>query len=49
MLDNAKLGIVAGSLTAGLLGYMLLRITLPKSANAIEPGTTSATHNEQRQ
>ncbi len=49
MLDNAKLGIVAGSLTAGLLGYMLLRITLPKSANTIEPGTTSATHNEQRQ
>ncbi len=30
ILNNAKLGIVAGSLIAGILGYLLLRMTLPK-------------------
>lgn len=31
MLNDAKLGIVAGSFVAGLAGYILLRISLPKS------------------
>jgi len=30
LLNHAKLGIVTGSLTAGILGFMLLRYTLPK-------------------
>lgn len=32
LLNNAKLGIVIGSLTAGILGYLLLTLTLPKHA-----------------
>ncbi|WP_297059525.1 Na+/H+ antiporter NhaA [uncultured Duncaniella sp.] len=34
MLDNAKLGIVAGSLIAGVLGYVLLYMTLPAKQKA---------------
>ena len=34
MLNDAKLGIVAGSLIAGLGGYTLLRLTLPKEGAA---------------
>ncbi|MBQ2399172.1 MAG: Na+/H+ antiporter NhaA, partial [Muribaculaceae bacterium] len=30
ILNNAKLGIVVGSLIAGILGYCLLAATLPK-------------------
>lgn len=30
LLNNAKLGIVVGSLTAGILGYLMLSATLPK-------------------
>lgn len=32
LLNHAKLGIVIGSLLSGVLGYILLRITLPKHA-----------------
>jgi NhaA family Na+:H+ antiporter len=31
LLSQSKLGIVVGSLLAGLLGYLLLRLTLPKA------------------
>ncbi len=30
MLNDAKLGIVAGSLIAGIGGYVMLRLSLPK-------------------
>ena len=32
LLDHAKLGIVAGSLLAGVGGWLLLHVTLPKDA-----------------
>ncbi len=31
LLDHAKLGIVLGSLTSGILGFILLQLTLPKT------------------
>lgn len=34
LLSHAKLGIVIGSLLSGILGYILLHKTLPKSGNA---------------
>lgn len=30
LLNNAKLGILCGSILAGILGYLMLRVTLPK-------------------
>ncbi|MDE6438648.1 MAG: Na+/H+ antiporter NhaA, partial [Muribaculaceae bacterium] len=33
LLNHAKLGIVAGSVTAGVLGYLLLHLTLPRGAS----------------
>ena len=30
MLNEAKLGILSGSIIAGILGYLMLRMTLPK-------------------
>ena len=36
MLNDAKLGIVAGSLIAGLGGYILLKLTLPAAADQEE-------------
>lgn len=32
LLNNAKLGIIAGSLLAGIIGYLILRTTLPSSS-----------------
>ena len=32
LLNDSKLGILLGSIIAGILGYLLLRLTLPKEA-----------------
>ena len=32
LLNNAKLGILVGSLLAGIIGWFLLHLTLPKRA-----------------
>lgn len=36
LLNDAKVGIILGSLVSGLVGYMLLRIFLPKEASDLE-------------
>lgn len=36
LLNHAKLGIVTGSLTAGILGFILLKLFLPKKSEVVE-------------
>ncbi len=46
LINDAKLGVICGSLVAGIFGYILLRITLPK-ADAIQSTEENGEENEE--